>query len=213
MTHKHLVAGPARAGRTVLALAAVAAVGVFAPAAASAAGSKSPEKPAPEKATTMPIEAKVLSPQAGSSQGAGAALFTVDVSLEATKKSFNKMLAPSAGYFPVFSNPLAPTFKPGPDPGAAGLVVLMSTTATTAGTPFQGPSTNLAGLFQINNVIKNKEGKLATSNVWQAGKPLFGSGPTELTVFAVSGAAPAILTPGSYTRISNVVKVPFNINP
>ena len=57
---------------------------------------------------------------------------TVDLSLEASKPKFNKFLAPTSGYFPVFSNPLAPTFKPGSDPGATGLVVLMSTTATTA---------------------------------------------------------------------------------
>ena len=46
-------------------------------------------------------------------------------------KAANSLLAPEAGYKPFFNNPTAPTFKPGPDGGAPGLVVLLSTTPDT----------------------------------------------------------------------------------
>ena len=100
----------------------------------------------------MPVELSVFSPRAGDSAGRDGAGFVVDVSLTARTKAANRLLSSEAGYKPFFNNPTAPTFQPGANGGAPGLVVMLSTTPTTPGTPFQGPGTNLAGLFQINGV-------------------------------------------------------------
>jgi hypothetical protein len=205
--------GAGRSGRIVLALFAVLALAAIVPVAAGAAGPKTvgPEEEPAAQGKAMPVTAKVLSPEAGESSGAASALFTIDVSLEASKKKFNGLLSPKLSYVPFFNSPTAPTFHPGPDVGAPGLVVLLSTTPSTPGTPFGGPATNLAGLFQVNGAGKTEAGLRVTRNTWQASKPLWGTGTTTLTVFAVEGTAPTIVTPGSYTRISNVVKVPFEI--
>lgn len=56
-------------------------------------------------------------------------------------------------------------------------MVMLSTTPTMPGTPFQGPRTNLAGLFQINGVAKVR-GLAETWNTWQPGKALFGTSKT-----------------------------------
>ena len=118
-------------------------------------------------------------------------------------------LSPEAGYKPFFNNPTAPTFVPGPNGGAPGLVVLLSTTPTTPGTPFQGPKTNLAGLFQINGVGTVKGGLTQTWNTWQIGKAGFGSGPSMLTAYVVKGTAPALIPDAGLELISNRVTVPF----
>lgn len=56
------------------------------------------------------------------------------------------------------------------------------------GTPFMGPRTNLAGLFQINGVAKVK-GLNETWNIWQPGKPLFGlNRHVRLTIYVVRGS-------------------------
>jgi hypothetical protein len=113
---------------------------------------------------------------------------------------------------PFFNAPGSSTFHPGADPGAPGLVVLLSTTSNTAGTAFQGPNTNLAGLFQINGVA-TVGGNAETWNTWQVGKALFGTGPTVLTAYVVEGTAPAVLPEHAIKPISNVVHVPFTIQP
>src|SRR5262245_1848908 len=75
-----------------------------------------------------PLQASVLSPAPGASAGVGGT-FTVDVSLQARKASANSLLS---GYTAAFNDPDAPTFHPGPDAAAPGLVVLLSTTPTIA---------------------------------------------------------------------------------
>src|SRR5262249_45815237 len=104
-----------------------------------------------------------------------------------------------------------PTFHPGPNAAAPGLVVLLSTTPTVAGTPLQGPNTNLAGVFQVNDVT-NVKGLIRTFNSWIVTSPgFFGKGKqATLTVFAVDGTAPALVN-GSEKPISNVVRETFNI--
>jgi hypothetical protein len=52
----------------------------------------------------------------------------------------------------AFKDPNAPTFGPGPNAAAPGLVVLLSTTPNMRGTPLHGPNTNLAGVVEINDV-------------------------------------------------------------
>jgi hypothetical protein len=164
------------------------------------------------RADHRPIAVTVFSPGAGDHSGAGGVGFIVDVALDATKLRYNHLLSAASGYKPFFNDPAAPTFHPGPDPGAPGLVVLLSTTPDKPGTPFHGPDTNLAGLFQINGVATVAGGKAETWNTWQPGKPVFGTGHSTLTVYVVKGTAPAVVSPRPRNTISNVVRVPFNIN-
>ncbi|GAC1459805.1 MAG: hypothetical protein PVSMB2_18670 [Ktedonobacteraceae bacterium] len=163
-----------------------------------------------------PIVVTVFSPGKDDKAGLKGAGFVVDLSLDAARPADNAYLSAANGYKPFFNTPGSATFHPGFDPGAPGLVVLLSTTKKIPSTPFVGPGTNLAGLFQINGVAKVNHGTLAeTWNTWQVGKPIAGKGvQTTLTVFVVKGTAPAVITgepedqPG---RISNIVQVTFTI--
>jgi predicted lipoprotein with Yx(FWY)xxD motif len=154
-----------------------------------------------------PLRATVISPGPGDSAGVGGT-FSVDLSLEARTAQANSLLA---GYTAAFNDPSKPTFHPGPDAAAPGLVVLLSTTPTIAGTPLQGPNTNLAGVFQIND-IATTNGKTSTFNSWIVAVPgFFGKATTAtLTVYAVDGTAPAVVT-SNEKPISNVVRENFTI--
>jgi predicted lipoprotein with Yx(FWY)xxD motif len=154
-----------------------------------------------------PLKASIISPTRGATAGSGGT-FSVDVSLQARTRRANRLLS---GYTAAFNDPNAPTFHPGPDAAAPGLVVLISTTPTIAGTPLQGPNTNLAGVFQINDVSRVK-GLKRTFNSWIVSSPgFFGTGVrATLTVYAVNGTAPALIT-GSEKPISNVVRESFTI--
>ena len=153
------------------------------------------------------IDARVIFPRPGARAGRNGT-FSVDLELRARSTSSNDQLA---GYRPGFIDPSSPQFHPGPDRFAPGLVVLLSTTPTVAGTPLQGPNTNLAGVFQINDV-QVLNGRKQTFNSWLVGVPgFFGRNTTaRLTVFAVAGTAPALLD-GSERPISNVVTETFTI--
>jgi len=154
-----------------------------------------------------PLKATVISPRPGDSAGVNGT-FTVDVSLEARSPRANSLLA---GYTAAFNDPNAPTFHPGPNTSAPGLVVLLSTTPTIANTPLQGPNTNLAGVFQINDVATLKS-RMRTFNSWIVAVPGFFGKATQatLTVYAVTGTAPAVVT-GSEKPVSNVVRETFTI--
>jgi predicted lipoprotein with Yx(FWY)xxD motif len=160
--------------------------------------------------STRPIQLNVLTPSQGGRAGAGGS-FNVDLSLQARNARGNALLSAANGYKPFFNDPDAPTFHPGPDPGAPGLVVLLSSTPTKAGTPLQGPNTNLAGVFQLNTVAKVR-GLRQTFNAWQVSQPgFFGTGPATLTAYAVRGTAPALVTTPGANAISNVARVNFTI--
>jgi predicted lipoprotein with Yx(FWY)xxD motif len=154
-----------------------------------------------------PLEASIISPGPGDSAGVGG-LFSVEVALRALTPDGNNLLS---GYTSAFNDPNAPTFHPGPNAAAPGLVVLLSTTPTMAGTPLQGPNTNLAGVFQVNDVFRTNALK-RTFNSWIVTKAgFFGRGTrATLTVYAVDGTAPAVVT-GSEKTISNVVTETFTI--
>jgi predicted lipoprotein with Yx(FWY)xxD motif len=154
-----------------------------------------------------PLKASVISPLPGDIAGMRGT-FSVDLSLQARTASANSLLS---GYKAAFNDPNAPSFHPGPDAAAPGLVVLLSTTPTIANTPLQGPNTNLAGVFQINDVSK-LNGLKRTFNSWIVSVPgFFGKGvQANLTVFAVNGTAPALIT-GDEKPISNVVHESFTI--
>ncbi|GAC1529364.1 MAG: hypothetical protein NVS2B6_17470 [Thermoleophilaceae bacterium] len=162
-----------------------------------------------------PVKVTVFSPGAEDLSGRGGVGFIVDLALDATNGRGNALLSPAAGYKPAFNAPVTPAGMPDPhpgaDPGAPGLVVLLSSTPTKPGTPFMGPRTNLAGLFQINGVAKVR-GLAETWNTWQPQKPLFGIDQhTRLTVYVVAGTAPAVVPAHGLKIISNTVNVPFTI--
>jgi predicted lipoprotein with Yx(FWY)xxD motif len=200
-----------RLTRAVLTFAAMALFGLAASASPAGAQMYSTTATKTAKTALQPVRLSVFSPGVGDTAGQDGAGFVVDLSLTARNQAANSLLAPEAGYKPFFNNPTAPTFKPGADSGAPGLVVTLSTTPTVAGTPFQGPNTNLAGLFQTNGVGTVKHGRTQTWNTWQIGKAGFGSGPSTLTVFVVKGTAPALVPATGLDIISNTVKVPFTI--
>jgi hypothetical protein len=102
-----------------------------------------------------------------------------------------------------------------PNRAAAGLVVLLSTTPTIAGTPLQGANTNLAGVFQINDVTRVK-GLKRTFNSWIVTVPgFFGKGEqATLTVYAVNGTAPPSSTATrSRSRTSSARPSPSPAHP
>jgi len=155
-----------------------------------------------------PLEVEVISPVNHARAGAGGT-FSVDLTISARNAGANDLLAT---YQPGFIDPNSPAFHPGPDAFAPGLVVLLSTTPTIAGTPLQGPNTNLAGVFQINDT-EFLHGRKSTLNSWLVGVPgFFGRGGTEatLTVFVVRGTAPAVVD-GSERPISNVETERFTV--
>jgi|SRR5271167_4174446 len=161
--------------------------------------------------SVKPVMVTVFSPGAGDVSGTAGAGFIVDLAIDATDAGGNALLSSTNGYQPFFNDPTSSTFHPGVDPGAPGLVVMLSTTPNKPGTPLQGPGTNLAGLFQLNGVA-NVGGKAEAWNTWQVGKPLFGTGHSSLTVYVVAGTAPTVVSPET-KPISNVVRVPFTIAP
>src|SRR5262245_6600983 len=126
--------------------------GRWAPVQATAAAGRKRSTDADGSYSSTPLKATVLSPRPGDRAGVGGT-FSVDLSLEARTSSANNLLA---GYTAAFNDPNSPNFHPGPDAAAPGLVVLLSTTPTIANTPLHGPNTNLAGVFQVNDVARVK---------------------------------------------------------
>jgi predicted lipoprotein with Yx(FWY)xxD motif len=154
-----------------------------------------------------PLQASIISPMAGDRAGLGGT-FSVDLSLQARTASANSLLS---GYKAAFNDPNKPSFHPGPNAAAPGLVVLLSTTPTIANTPLQGPNTNLAGVFQINDVAR-LNGLKRSFNSWIVTVPgFFGKGvQANLTVYAVRGTAPALII-GNERPISNIARESFTI--
>src|SRR5215831_1686174 len=161
----------------------------------------------PDSYSSTPLKLSVISPQAGDSAGSGGT-FTVDLSLQARNAQANALLS---GYKSAFIDPNSAAFHPGTNAAAPGLVVLLSTTPSIAGTPLHGAKTNLAGVFQINDVAR-LSGLRHTFHSWIVTSPgFFGKNVrATLTAYAVSGTAPAVVT-GSEKPISNVVRETFTI--
>jgi hypothetical protein len=201
----HLTRNPNRASWLRRPRALLATVGVVAaiavPSIASATATSNGH-------TTAPVHVTVLTPSQGGNAGAGG-VFNVDVSLEANGQRPNAALTAADGYQPFLNLPGSPTFGPGrPDPGAPGLVVLLSTTPAAAG----GPNANLAGVFQLN-AVEQVHQLNTTFNDWQVGLAgFFGTDvDATLTVFVVDGTAPGIVDMASVHPISNVETVHFHI--
>jgi hypothetical protein len=161
----------------------------------------------PSYGPSRPVHVSVLTPGRNGTAGAGG-VFSVDIALRA-RHDANGPLSAAAGYQPFLNSPDSDTFGPGmPDPGAPGLVVLLSTTPDAAG----GPNANLAGVFQLNAVdhVRNMD---RTFNDWQVTSGgFFGSDvDAVLTVFVVDGTAPGTIDMDEVEPISNIVRVPFHI--
>jgi predicted lipoprotein with Yx(FWY)xxD motif len=163
---------------------------------------------AARKSSAKPVKVSVITPQPGDIAGAGG-VFSIDLSLQAQNARGNRLLSAANGYQPFFNNVTDPTFGPGKiDPGAPGLVVTLSNTPAAAG----GPQANLAGVFQLNAVVRHK-GKIQTFNDWQVGSPgFFGRNvQSTLTAYVVAGTAPGVVPAGGLTPISNVVRQTFTV--
>lgn len=199
MRYKNKLRGRKTRGAIILAGAAALALGAATPALASAT---SPAHPTAHDSSVPPVELIAITPQPGQTAGAGG-VFNVDLGAEAVNATGNKDLSAANGYKPGIANP-----APGaghPDKFAPGLVVLLSTTPKKLG----GPDANLAGVFQLTDVVKGG-GLTAVIADWEVGKPgAFGKGiKTTLTAYLVSGTAPGIVK-GSQKRISNEIKETF----
>jgi hypothetical protein len=157
-----------------------------------------------------PLRASVLFPHKGAKAGVGGT-FSVDLSIQARTRTANSLLS---GYTSHFIDPNSPEFHPGSNASAPGLVVLLSTTPNIPGTPLQGPNTNLAGVFQINDV-ERLDGLKRSFNSWLVGVPGFFGQRTQatLTVYAVQGTAPNVISDliPQPRPISNVVHRTFTI--
>jgi hypothetical protein len=169
---------------------------------------KGAKKESSKKGNPSAVALNVITPRAGDVAGAGG-VFNIDLSLQAKNAKGNDLISAANGYVPFFNDVGSSTFGPGmPDPGAPGLVVLLSTTPQEAG----GPNANLAGVFQLNAVNRH-HGRIQTFNDWQVGVPgFFGQNTqTTLTAYAVRGTAPGVITPGGPEPITNVVHETFTI--
>jgi len=188
--------------RALLSLGAIGLVAVATTTAASAQGNSSASYH-----HDRPIHVHVLTPSRNGRAGSDGA-FNVDIRLSA-RHDANGPLSAEAGYVPFLNLPGSDTFGPGmPDPGAPGLVVLLSTTPDAAG----GPAANLAGVFQLN-AVEQAHGRDLAFNDWEVGLPGFFGQDVDavLTVFVVDGTAPGIVDMSEVDPISNVVQIPFHI--
>ena len=170
-----------------------------------------------QPANSGALEVVVFTPVPGETVGLNGFNFVIDLLAIATDVQFNPLLSVAAGYVPLNANGTDPAItRPGPSVAAPGVVVLLNT--TTLGT---GANTNLAGLFQLNGIFSdssNPTGQLLNGIWfdWQAGKPSFGSGPSQLIVFILNTTAPSSIIGAPEEQvglISNIVRVDFFISP
>ena len=168
--------------------------------------------------TTTELAVDITFPNAAVTQGVAGVGWLIDINLSALTASANSLLTPPA-FVPAFRNgagtPFSAVHSPGVNPDAPGLVVLLSTTTDNNSTLF-GPNTNLAGLFEVNAPAVSAAGLNEFRLVWWIGATAFGVGiESTLTVFVVSGTAPALLTTtpeATSNIISNIATTNFNIS-
>jgi hypothetical protein len=185
--------------------AAIALGGTGALMLGTGAGALASSNVAHAKAYKPAITVVAVTPGPYDVAGAGG-VFNVDLALLARNAKGNDELSAANGYKPGVNLPPAAGIGK-PDPFAPGLVVLLSTTPKAAG----GPNANLAGVFQLTDVVRSHGLKQVIAD-WEVGKPgAFGTGnQTTLTAYVVSGTAPGIITKPQKT-ISNVLRETFTI--
>ena len=165
--------------------------------------------PTPSVSTSAPkVSVTINAPGAGDVDGIKGFNFIVDITIDVLSDASNSLIP----FKPLYQDASSSTFGPGPNAAFPGLVVLQNTTVNMG--PLVGPSTNLAGVFQLNGVASTN-GLHQYNSYWNAGAAAFGIGPSELIVYYVNGKAgkTASSTPGAADGLfSNVVSVPFTIS-
>lgn len=160
----------------------------------------------PTNPSSKAPEVTILAPSNGDRAGVNGSGWLVDLVIEDVGLS-GALNSYRSAYQDATTNP---SFGPGVNPAAPGLVVTCSTTQNTTGTPYHGPTTNLAALFQI--VTKSLvNGKISIAAVWQLGKPVCGMGiNSTITAYVVEGLAPLYVN-ASTQPLSNPMTVNFTI--
>ena len=159
-------------------------------------------------APSSQLSITVNAPGPGDIDGIKGFNFIIDLTIDVTATASNGLIP----FKPLYQDANSSTFAVGANAAFPGLVVLQNTTMTKG--PLTGPTTNLAGFFQLNGVAKVK-GLNQYNTIWNAGAPYFGIGASELVVYYVKDKAGTSMTftPGaSDGLVSNVVKVPFTIS-
>ena len=112
------------------------------------------------------ISVAVFYPSSGDVLATNAIGIFVDLSLTCTAPQFNPLLSAAAGYRALLDNETNPAVaRPGFNVAAPGLVVLFNTTGKLAGTPLQGPTTNIAGLFILVGLLQLNT-TVGSSTLW-----------------------------------------------
>jgi hypothetical protein len=178
----------------------------------------------PSQYTYPPINVTVFTPDIGEIVGVDGFNWIIDLALDANTPADNVFLE---NYTALFNDPANnQTFHSGALVAAPGLVVLLNTTDYNPDFvrgPLLGKNQNLAGFFQLNGVgmVANPPTINTPSiteywSTWLVLAPVFGVGvASELTIYVVSGTAPAHVTclpEESPNLISNVVRIPFYIS-
>lgn len=141
---------------------------------------------------TPQVSAQIFHPLSGDVVGVNGSGWILDLLFDANAIAANVLISGQSGYRSGFVNQSSPNFKPGTNSLLPGLVVLMNTTVNTGA--FKGPGTNLAGLFQINNLrTVNCDTIIEIWAEWLVGKPIAGHGPSQIRAFLVNGTAPALV--------------------
>jgi hypothetical protein len=190
LSRRRLLAGAAASGVGVLAAPSI----LYQPTLAAARSAA---------ASNTAVQVTIQAPGKGDVTGVNGAFTIVDLELDAATGQNAQLVGQ-----PRFIAPTDPAFGPGPNPAVPGLVVLFSTTKA-----FSGPQTNLANLFQLTGV-GTVNGNKEVWTTWLVGKPIAAVDvDTVLTVFVVSGTAPAVVPTDLSTLpiISNVATVTFQI--
>lgn len=139
------------------------------------------------------VSARVFHPTEGQTVGVNGSGWILDLLFDATSSMSNALISADAGYKSGFINQSSPLFHAGPNSLLPGLVVLLNTTTDQA--PFKGPGTNLAGLFQINNVRDiNCDTVIEIWAAWLVGKPISGHGHSQINAYLFNDTAPAFIT-------------------
>ncbi|UWE08345.1 hypothetical protein [Actinacidiphila bryophytorum] len=218
--------------RWLLAGGAVAAAAAFTVAALPSANASAP---ADRGHRAQPVTVQVLSPERRDNTGAEGKGWFVDLELVFHDKATHKtgftapqLTGPAAH---ASTAPFPGLFSPGQDEAVPGLVVLDST--VNSQTPFSGPGTNLANLFNLTGVTDRTSHETRISDTWIVGNPIAGTDKdTVLTVAVVDDLnhdgvyndAPNVVPDANHDGVvnaadlqrlgiaSNVVQVPFHIN-
>lgn len=150
------------------------------------------------------VSVQIFHPSTGDTVGVNGSKWLLDIALDATSSTSNTLLSATNGYTSGFVAPTSPTFKLGQaNKYAPGLVVLLNTTMSNSATPFRGPGTNLAALFQINDArVVECDTIIEIWNSWFVGLPIAGDGACEATVFVVNGTAPGYVSDYSMSALN-----------